>query len=304
MLYRQAITATLAVAALATLVDCGGTSSPAAPSPTITSVGWIEENIDPSFWMSWPAGGQTAFYDFWIHYSGDLSYEEIRSARVYEPNGLYWTINKDATYFDATRKAIGGWGHWYATNTPNLLPIGALRAELTLTSGLVVNSTLTVPVPASTAVGSYTSIFTEDLLIPPLGSAPMIPRATMGSTNTLTVANQTISLAFSVNDSRVFSGFVWLYDASDTYLGGYFYFRDVWTGAIGAPLGGSLHTDGTTNVLTLGPVDLQLHAGVAFGQIAMARIVLTDGAQYLPQVDGRLRYDCRSVGPVVVLTLQ
>jgi len=292
----------LAAVVLVTQPGCDGDpGSPADPSLTITGLAWSEESIDPSFWTSPPPDGRTAFYDFWIHYSGDIAYGDIQTARVHAPNGDYWTLNRDATYFSAANRTIGGWGRWYGSQ-PNVLPVGPMRAEVTLTDGRVATFWQVIPAPASTGAGSSTSMYSQDLLSPPPGSTPMIRRAAMGAGNTLTAASQTLSIVFSVADPRVYSGFVWLYDAAGAYLGGSLPFRDPWTGSIAPQLGGALHTDGTANVLTLRPGDLSLDAGVTFAQIARVRVVLTDGEQYAPQVDGTLRYDCRSIGPGTPLT--
>jgi len=298
------IPSTLA-ALLILLPGCDGSDS-RKPDPTlvIASLGWIEESIDPTFWTTPPPGGQTAFYDFWIHYTGEVAYGDIEYARVYEPNGrYYWTINRGTAYFSAANRTIGGYGRWYGSPA-NLLPIGPMHVEVKLTNGRVATYTSTIPAPASLVAGTTTSMYSEDLLSPPAGSAPMILRATAGATNTLTASTQTLVISFSVVDARVYSGFVWLYDAAGLYLGGFFHFRDLWTGAVRSQLAGNLHTDGTVNVLTLQPVDLQLNAGATFDQIEMVRVVLTDGSQYAPQTTGRLRYDCRSVAAVTSLTLQ
>jgi ABC-type glycerol-3-phosphate transport system substrate-binding protein len=60
--------ASLVGAVFLALLACSGGSDAPAPKVTITSVGWYEENIDPSFWTSAPLDGQTAFYDFFVHY--------------------------------------------------------------------------------------------------------------------------------------------------------------------------------------------------------------------------------------------
>ncbi len=60
----------------------GDAGSSSGPSLTITSLGWYDESIDPSSWTSPPPNGQNAFYDLLIHYSGDIAYGDIQSARV------------------------------------------------------------------------------------------------------------------------------------------------------------------------------------------------------------------------------
>jgi hypothetical protein len=282
-------------------LGCGGSSS-SSPSITITGVTWVEENIDPSFWQTAPPNGQTAYYDFWIDYTGDIALGDIQYARVYGP-GVVWNIIYNSKLFSATSRQIGGYGRWYDAVNPNLLPIGPLQVEVKLNSGADARYALSVPAPASTTAGSYTTMHTEDLLSPLATSAPMVKRATIGATNTLTASTQEIGITFSVDDASVYDGFVWFYDASKNYLGGFFYFRDPATGSVSPRLAGSsFHVDGTSNTLTLQPNDLQLNTGASFGQIAQFGIGLTDGAQYV-QTSGQLRRDCRSISAITPLTL-
>ncbi len=293
--------------AVVLLLGCGGSggSPPPHPSVTITGLGWYEENIDPSFWQTPPPSGQTAFYDFMIHYAGNITFGDLQYARVYLPNGRYWTISRDSTFFDATNQRIGGWGRWYDSTYVNVLPIGFLQVEVKLNDGVDATYTANIPAPASTTAGTYATMHTEDLLSPPTTSAPMVKRATVGPTNTLTSATGVISITFSVNDPKIYNGFVWFYDAGKAYLGGFFLFRNPSTGLFASQLAGStLYTDGTTNTLTLQAGDLRLNAGATVSQIASFHIVLTDGAQYGVQASGILRYDCRSISARGSLTVQ
>jgi hypothetical protein len=288
--------------AVALLLGCGG-SDGAPKTVSITGVGWYEENIDPSFWPASPPSGH-AHYDFMIHYAGDITFADLQYARVYLPDGRYWLISANSNYFDATNRVIGGWGRWRDNIEVDALPIGPLQVEVKLTNGVVATHTLTVPAPGSTTAGSYTTMHTEDLFSPPASSAPMVERAGIGPTNTLTAATGTISLTFSVTDPKVYDGFVWFYDAAGAYLGAFVWFRDPLTGQFASQLAGStLHTEGTSNTLTLQAADLRLNAGATFGQIASFHVVLTDGAQYT-QGNSSLRYDCRSVSARGSLTVQ
>ncbi len=297
------MTPTTLVAVL--LLGCGSSSGSSGPQPTvtITGLGWLEESIDPSYWQTPPPNGQTAFYDFWIHYAGDIAFGDVQYARVYLPDGHYWTISRDSTFFDATNQRIGGYGRWYDNTYANILPIGSLVAEVKLNNGVDATYTANIPAPASTTAGSYATMHTEDLLSPQATSAPMLKRATVGATNTLTSATGVISISFSASDPVVSNGYVWFYDAGMAYLGGFFYFRDPSTGSVAPQLSGA-STDGTTNALTLQASDLHLDAGASLGQIASFRIVLTDGAQYGLQPSGALRADCRSISASDSLTHQ
>lgn len=302
-LRRWAPTRLVAFAALL-LSGCGGAGGSPPPSVTITGLGWYEENIHPSFWQTPPPGGQTAFYDFIIHYAGDITFADLQYARVYLPDGRYWLISRDAALFDAANHRIGGWGRWFDDTHVNLLPIGSLRVEVRLNDGVDATYTANIPAPASATAGSYTTMHSQDLLSAPPNSAPMVARATIGSANTLTSATGTISLTFSVNDPKVYDGWVWFLDAGKTYLGGFFLFRNPSTGLFAPQLASStLHTDGTTNTLTLQAGDVQLNPGATVGQIASFHVVLTDGAQYA-QGGSVLKYDCRSVSASGPLTVQ
>jgi hypothetical protein len=303
-LVRNGLLTLLLAAALPIVAGCGRSSSSAPPGPSIaiTGLGWYEESIDPSFWTTAPPNGQTAYYDFWIRYSGDIAYSDIQYARVYLPNGTYWNIASRPQLFDATNRRIGGWGRWYSTQT-NVLPIGTLQVEVKLTDGSDAQYTAYIPAPGSTTAGTYTSMHSEDATSPPPMSAPMLSRATLGATQTLTASTQTLSVTFSVVDPNVHDGYVWFFDASGAYVGGFFYLVDTSTGLASPRLDGStLHTDGTVNTLTVSASDLAFATGGSFDQIARFRVVLTDGAQY-GLVPG-LRFDCLSMSASGQLTIQ
>lgn len=302
-LRRRLPTRQLTLAA-ALLLGCGGSGDP-PKTVSITGLGWLEDNIDPSYWQTPPPGGQTAFYAFRIHYAGNITFGDIQYARVYLPGGRYWIINRSPAFFDQANQVIGGLGSWYDSANINLLPIGPLLVEVKLNNGADATYTANIPAPASTTAGSYTTMHPEDLVSPPINSAPMVTRATVGATNTRSSTTGTISITFSVSDSKVYDGYVWFFDAASTYLGGFFRFRNPSTGIVTPLLAGStLHADGTTNTLTLQPGDLQLNAGASVGQIASFHVVLTDGAQYGTQASGVPRYDCRSASARTSLTVQ
>jgi hypothetical protein len=277
---------------------------PNAANISITSLGWYYENIDPSFWNAPPSNGQTAYYDFFIHYEGNIAFSDISYARVYLPDHSYWTINIDSTYLNTQYSYIGGYGRWYS-NQLDVLPIGALQVEVRLTNGVDSKYTAQIPAPGGTTTGTATTMYSQDLSSPPANSAPMVLRATIGTGNTLTTSTSTIVIKFSVTDSKVYDGYVWFFDASNNYLGGFFRFRNPSTGAICSQLSGSsLNINGTNNTLTLKPTDLTLNQGATFSQIAKFFLVLTDGYQYGVQSNGLAIYDGRSISAFTSLTIQ
>ena len=215
---RQCSRWRLLAAMVGLALACHG-SDEAGPTVTVTGVGWVEENIDPSFWISPPPNDNTAFFDFWIHYEGDIAYDDLQYARVYLPDGGYWDLAPTVDFLDTTKKVIGGWRRWWWDPTPDMLPIGPMRAEVKLRNGANSSAVFNIPAPGSSTSGTYTLMYTEDATSPPLASAPMVRRATPGAMNTVTTATQTITITFSVDDTKVYDGWVWFYDLSKTYLG-------------------------------------------------------------------------------------
>jgi hypothetical protein len=278
--------------ALAVLVFFG-CKPPGGSDITITYLGWYYENIDLTFWDTAP-GAQTAFYDFFVGYEGNIAFSDISSATVTAPGGGTWNVCPNSNFFDAQHKVIGGFGRFYDGSDPNVLPIGNFKAEVVLHDGTVARHTGRIPAPGSTTTGTYTSMHSQDGPSA-ADSAPMMLRATV-STATLHTTTKTVIIEFSVSDPLVYNGYVWFFDSSENYLGGFHYFRDPVTGVISPALGGNLFVNGTVNTLTLGSGDLTLAPGVSladfFSNAAECVVVLTDGAQYgagasHPRYDGQ-----------------
>jgi hypothetical protein len=133
----------------------------------------------------------------------------------------------------------------------------------------------------------------------------MMYRATVGAAK-LHTDTDTVSIPFSVIDPNlVYNGYVWFFDSSEKYLGGFFYFRDPVTGFISPTLTGSLFVGGT-DTLSLASADLTLAAGVSssqfFANAAECVVVLTDGAQYSAGAS-HPRYDGQSISARTDLTI-
>jgi hypothetical protein len=270
---------------------------------TITSLEWLSESIAPAYWSSPPANNQTAFYDFWIHYSGDLAFTDLAWARVYTPDGAsWWTLSQDPRLFDPVHRVIGGYGRWFGAEI-NMLPIGFLIAEIKLTSGAVSWGVGYVPDPGG-LTATLPNMNSEDRTPPAGTSVPMLRRASPGTSGTVTAATGTISLSFTVIDPKVHDGAAWFYDSAGAYLGGSAGFRDPVTGLVTAALGGALEVEGAENVLTLRTGDIAFVPGTGFDQVARFVVVLTDGAQYGLQPSGRARIGSRSLSASTPLTRQ
>ncbi len=296
----------LVASGLALALACGGDApapAPSTPGLTITSLEVLSESIAPAYWSSPPANNQTAFYDFWIHYSGDLAFADLAWARVYTPDGAsWWTLSRDPQLFDPARRVIGGYGRWFGPEI-NLLPIGFLIAEIKLTSGAVAWGVAYVPDPGG-LTATRPSMNSEDRTPPAGTSVPMVRRASPGTSGTATAATGTISLGFTVIDPNVHDGAAWFYDSAGSYLGGSAGFRDPVTGLVTAALGGALEVEGAENVLTLRAGDIAFLPGKGFDQVARFVVVLTDGAQYGLQPSSQARVVSRSISASAPLTRQ
>jgi hypothetical protein len=273
------------------LLIFAGCPDPNSQSITISGVGWYIDNIDPSYWTSSPPTAH-AFFRFDIAYSGSsISAGDVNSIRVTAPDAVYWEPPLSSCTFDTQNKRIYLPALFESSNIDSL-PIGIFTFLVTLANGTTATRTLLVPAPNSTTTGTYTRVYTEDIA-PPATSTPLVTRATLGAHSN---AAGTLTINFTVTDSKVYNGYVWLYDAANTYIG---YtttrFRDSANGNVLTKLngGGAYNTNGTNNIITLTNSDITYQSGKSFADINKFIVVLTDGLQYTPgSYSGA---DCRSI---------
>jgi len=289
------------VVSLAVLaIGCGNAGNGNKLSFTITGLGWYYENIDTSFWTTTPPNGQTAFYDFFVHYNGTISYNNIVSAKVTAPDGRWWNVAPDSSFFDASHRVIGGFGRWWdGAASLDVLPIGSFQVEVKLSDDSVSRFTSLIPAPGALTTSGYNWMYSSDDVGAPVGGVPMVKRAGNLVAAISRTGTQQVNIQFTVNDSKVYNGFVWFYDSANNYLGGYFYFCNPATGTANSQLSGALNSAGGTNTLTLAPSDITLGSGVTsaqfFANAGNCIVVLTDGKQYGPRSSGTLVYDGQSV---------
>jgi hypothetical protein len=267
------------------------------PTPTttisITNVGWLLDNIDPSYWSGTPPT-QHAFLNFDLGFAGDiLAASDIASVKVTAPNSWHWDESSSSLFVDLQNKRISLPYIWDGGYAPDRLQIGTYSSVVTLVNSQTSSTTLLVPAPNSTTTGTYTTVYTEDIAAP-ADSAPLVRRATLGTHSN---NGTTLIINFTVNDSKVYNGYVWLYDASNAAVGySKTTFRDSANGNILPILngGGAYNTNGTTNTVTLTNADITYSSGKSYSDISKFIVVLTDGAQYA--APGRYSsYDCRSI---------
>lgn len=267
-------------------------------SITITSLGWYIENIDSSFWTS-STPPSHCFYDFFIHYIGDISLNDISYAKIYEPSGYYWSLPLTSTYFNIQTKTIGGWYRCYSSSTPNILEIGNVRVEVKLTDGNISSLNKTIPAPGNLTTNNYSYVYSADS--PSSSYTPMVYRANSLS-GTKTTVSSTITINFKVNDANVYNGYIWFYDSSNNYIGVSKTFRDTTNGNVNSIINSSnININNTNNIVTLLNSDITFQTG-NISSITRFIVVLTDGSQYVAQ--GKYAaYDCRSISGRIDLTI-
>ena len=259
----------------------------------ITDVFWVPENIDSNYW-SGDFDSATCFHNFWLDYEGDdIDKSDIEEVKISDSYGTYWLLNLDRDILDTESKSIGTWERFwndrYAANG-SVMAIGTYYFTVTLKSGHVTVADLEVPAPGSTSTDGYDFIYTEEYgSSPPSNYTQMIRRAQISD------VTQTgdLTITFSVDDSRVYSGWIWLYADNYNFVCYLTPFRDYSSGAISSIVNGgiNLHTDGSLNTIVVDESDLTIMSGMSLNDTAYVVIVLTDGYQY---ADERT-YDCRSI---------
>jgi hypothetical protein len=291
------------------LTACGSSSSPDSP-PEIDHVSWIMENIDQSFWVN-PVD-RSAYINFGIYFtSTDLVASDIESVVLTAPTGRFW-IHDDPAFiaasFDPDRARYGGmwrlYSHFYTSNA-SVLPIGNYNFEVNFTTGERATFTQLVPSPGSAGTDSFFYVYTEDYSLvssPPVGFTALPLRAAINSAVLDTSASQ-LTVDFSIDDPRIYSGKIWLYDASRNYIGTIDWFRNFATGTVLTTInsGTTIANDGTSNVVTLTDTQIQFKDGNSMNDIYSLNVVLTDGAQYAG--DDR-SYDARSISANTLVTIK
>jgi hypothetical protein len=288
LMKRVIISMAVAILLAALFVACSGGD---AKKINITKIGWIDNNIATDYWSTPLDTDACAFYLFYIGYDGNIAATDIESASI-SVGGTTWTL-ADSTHrssIHAEAKNIGG-GYYYIDETPNSLPVGTATATIRLTDGHSDTYSRVLPAPGSIDVGSYTDMHTEDYVgMPPATSASMLKRATVSS---FSKAGGAITVYFSISDPIAQNGDLWLFSASDEYVGVTHLFCDPATDSYDPAIVSSFNTNGMENTVSVDGGEIDFEDGFTFSSIAAFRVVLFDGKQYEPV--SNVRYDSRSV---------
>lgn len=242
--------------------------------PVFSGIGWATSNYDPSFWTK--TGGTapaTGFRCFQVFIDDPDVRQDIVEITVSDPLGQSWSLEDD---YDSESGYWGGY-FYYSSSSPDRIELGTYEVLARDSAGHEISSTFAVNRPGEVSGTGF--LFSPDYGGIKTGGDPMLARA-FDLSGSKTAGDLTVS--FKVNDSRVYNGWVWFYDAAGGYIGYSDWFKDTING------GSGLHTDGiTANSLVLTAADL---TGF-FDSIAGFHVVLTDGAQLAPEIN----YDHRSI---------
>ena len=274
------------------LLVFAGCPIPMAQSAAITDVGWYIDNIDQSFWLTTPPSTHALIY-FSIYCSGDVSASDISSVKVTGPDSAVWTLGPssltiNAQYHEVILSYLMESGH------ADTMPIGIYVFELTYTDGSKTSYNQLIPAPDSTSTNGYTKVYTQELApSPPADGTETVRRATLGAHSN---SGGTLTINFTVDDSKVYNGYVWLFDSANNYVGSTT--TEFRSGSDGGVLpilngAGSFDTSGGNNTVTFTNGEIYYQSGKTFSDINKFILVLTDGHQYASQ--GKYSScDCRS----------
>lgn len=257
----------------------------------LKSLGWVIENLDEGA-FGYEAG---CYYNFWIHYEGEIELSEIEYAKVKilnnsSENGGFWTLNLIPKYFNKERKVVGGWTRNYLNSNRAILPIGKLEAEIKLKNGTVSKIEREVPAPGSLTSGNYKFVYNSEQYTSSQSEyVPNLKRA-KATKASKSLVDEEVQIEYNVNDNKVFNGAVYFYDNFNNFVGAVDYFRDIKSQNV---IVSSFDTTGINNILVLKKTDISFETGKEFKDIYKCYIILYDGKQYLEEE--YMKYDCSSV---------
>ncbi len=286
---------------LCIFISCTSLSKSSQKTISINSIGWLIENIDPTYWSDYPLPA-TGFGVFIIRYVGDsidindIEYAQYKS----KATGNTWKFTLDPEYFQIDSKRIFSNHNYISTHSKNgsSFPIGLFIFEIKLKNGYVATYEFYVPSPGQSSSNGKLFAVTEDFTDNPSDIiTPMVKRP-QNISYKKDISG--ITIFFSSNDPLLFNGQIQFYDSKNNFIGNSKYFC---TYGIGKPNiiindGQTFYTDGNQNRVHIEYNDISFNSNKSPSDIASFCIILTDGKQYM---GSNSTYDCRAIGQKIII---
>jgi hypothetical protein len=281
---------------LSVLVACDQGSNPASSvsGEMEDSVGWTIGNIPTNFWAD--GSGPSAVIDLSVTFK-DSSIEATDIDNVEITNSLSptkswnYTADRIADYFfislSSGKKRLGFPGLWTDTANGSVIYLGVYTVEVKLKNGKRSTKSLVTPAPSALTANGYSYIYSPEDYVgtPPSDYIALPKRATIGAV-ALDATGGSLTINFSVNDDKIYSGWILFFDENKKYLGAAGDFQDFSARTVYPKLNNGLEfrTNGVSNTLALTTADINVSSQVSNFTLSMIksfRIIMTDGKQYL-----------------------
>jgi len=272
---------------------------------TIESRGWIFTNYAYGFSGRYNGAYVTIELNF---AEDDLVAEDFRSVKIEAPDGCYWLYDDTASIESRFDESISQFtlSNGYNSTTQGILPIGNWTATATLKNGSVSTYTVFIAAPGSLTAGGYSKAYSPEVASSSDidSNCTPLPKQATGISASYDAGAGELTVDFSIDDSRVYGGYLWLYDGTGDYIGNMANrFRDYDTSIVPSYLNnGVFYNDGTPNRAVVLESDLSLYSGYDLSDVAAVSVVLTDGAQYTSGGNLNWGWDSRSVSGLANVT--
>lgn len=293
------LTVLLLAVTVLVLAGCSnnGSDDTAPKTVTISNVGWYFSNVDPLYWGGSDAPTSAAFVTFQLVLEESNLLDADIAGTTLTSQGKTWTRGADGIDFDEEDGVVPVSNNW--TGDPNhVIPLQPWDLAVELTNGNMSSVTREFAPPGSDTVNdSLTHLYTEDYSgTPPAGYVSMIKRATIGSDSADATS---ITIEFTVDDDRVYNGWIWFYDSEGNYLGRSEPFASWSDGSANSAVLSAFDVTGALNSAVIQEADMEFESATTTpSDIAEAVVVLCDGGQYKRD----WTFDFRSISAPIDLT--
>jgi hypothetical protein len=284
----------LFLTALVILSACRSTPSTLPPtlSANIERVNWSIGNIPANFWQG--GSGPAVVLNLYVYLEStvleatDIKSISIRNSIDETRSWSYEASDIPINFFilDDEKKYLKLENIYSSAISDNssVLFLGTYTVTVELQSGESDTEEIKMTAPNSLEAGSYRYTYsTEDYDGTPPNDYVALPKRA-NVTARLNPANSVLTINFSVDDERVYSGWVNFYNQEGVFLGQLGgYFRDFSDGSIHPKLntGDSFNTSGAENTLKVNLGDLDKAANdFKLSDIAKVFVALSDGKQH------------------------